>query len=95
MDLFTLIEAVIYMSADIRASAEVPADEMSASRKETIDLAIALGVPPDRAAEIAESAERALTEFADALHAAGQAAEKVKALAENHAKEMESHAQFD
>jgi hypothetical protein len=93
MDLFTMIEAVIYMSADVRASAEVSADEMSASRKATEAIAIEHGVPPERAAEVAEETERVLTEFADALHAAARAAEKVKALAEEHAEEMENHAQ--
>jgi hypothetical protein len=93
MDLFELIEAVIYLSADVRASAEVPADEMSASRKATEAVAIEHGVPPERAAEVAEETERTLTEFADALHAAGRAAEKVKALSEKHAEELRKHVQ--
>jgi hypothetical protein len=93
MDLFELIEVVIYLSADVRASAEVPADEMSASRKATVAAAIEHGMPPERAAEVAEEAERTLTEFADALRAAGRAAEKVKALSEKHAEELGKHAQ--
>jgi hypothetical protein len=95
MDLFTRIEAVIALAEGVRNPADVPAAEITARREQTAIAAVSLGVPPERAAEIAEEVDRSLAEFADALVAAGRAAEKVNAVAERHAEELRNHVQAD
>jgi hypothetical protein len=95
MDLFTRIEAVIALAEGVRTSADIPAAVMSARREETAAIAVSSGVPLELAAVIAEEVERSLVEFADALAAAGRAAEKVNAVAERHAEELRKHVQAD
>lgn len=95
MDLFTRTDAVIALADGVRAPADLPAAEMDRVRKETAEIAVSFGVPADLADEIAEEAEWTLIEFADALVAAGRAAEKVNAVAKKHAEELRKYAQAD
>jgi hypothetical protein len=93
MDLFTRVEAVIALAEGVHTSADVSAPMRTASREETSKVAVSFGASADRASRIAIEADRALVEFADALVAAGQAAEKVNAVAKKHTDELRTYAQ--
>jgi hypothetical protein len=95
MDLFTRTDAVIALADGVRTPVDLPAAEMDRVRKETAEIAVSFGVPAGRAGRIAIEAERTLIEFADALLAAAQAAEKVNAVAKKHAEELRKYAQAD
>jgi diacylglycerol kinase family enzyme len=88
MDLYTRAEVAIALADGVRKPATVPADTMARKRQEAATMAATLGFAPDRLDAVAEEAETTLCAFADALHAAADAARNVIAMRDKHAEEM-------
>lgn len=89
MDLFEIAECIVVFAAQIRDSADIPQGELDRATSEMTKQAEGLGFAPDRVSAVADEVRRSVTEFADALRAAGRAAERVFSQASEYAEELE------
>lgn len=95
MNLFDLADEVIALTRGVRKPAGLPADIVAVKHAETVESAIRLGFSRERAAEVADESWRTLSELADALYAAGQAARAVNAMSKKHNEELRNRAHAD